>query len=249
MTAAGLKAVYSHPQALAQCEQYLKAMTGVEIIAVYDTAGGAKLVAEQKIFGAAALALVVLIVVTTIISDRMTQHLSELQQRYVPQVELGPTLEGQFEDITRALQDAVAADDTEALAETRSLKDAFLSRLSIAAGVLDPAKISALHGAMEEYFAAKRRLFTGAAPPPAAVNVGDDWGRRLADELAECAGPDRMLFDVVYDPWPTPLAAAWEKRGGRVAGGLDLLVHQAVGQLRLMTGRDVPPRVLRAAIR
>ena len=37
---------------------------------------------------------------------------------------------------------------------------------------------------MEEYFQAKRRLFTGVAPPPAAVNIGDPYGRRLADELA-----------------------------------------------------------------
>jgi UDP-N-acetylmuramoyl-L-alanyl-D-glutamate--2,6-diaminopimelate ligase len=41
-----------------------------------------------------------------------------------------------------------------------------------------------LHGDMEGYFQAKRRLFTGIAPPPAAVNVGDPYGRRLADELA-----------------------------------------------------------------
>ena len=41
-----------------------------------------------------------------------------------------------------------------------------------------------LHGDMEEYFQAKRRLFTGIEPPPAAVNVGDPYGRRLADELA-----------------------------------------------------------------
>jgi UDP-N-acetylmuramoyl-L-alanyl-D-glutamate--2,6-diaminopimelate ligase len=41
-----------------------------------------------------------------------------------------------------------------------------------------------LHGGMEEYFQAKRRLFTGLAPPPAAVNVGDPFGRRLADELS-----------------------------------------------------------------
>lgn len=41
-----------------------------------------------------------------------------------------------------------------------------------------------LHRTMEDYFQAKRRLFTGAQPPPAAVNVGDDWGRRLAAELA-----------------------------------------------------------------
>ena len=40
-----------------------------------------------------------------------------------------------------------------------------------------------LHGDMEEYFQAKRRLFTGIAAPPAAVNVGDPYGRRLADEL------------------------------------------------------------------
>jgi UDP-N-acetylmuramoyl-L-alanyl-D-glutamate--2,6-diaminopimelate ligase len=42
-----------------------------------------------------------------------------------------------------------------------------------------------LHGTMEDYFAAKRRLFTGAAPPPAAINVGDEWGRRLASDLED----------------------------------------------------------------
>jgi prephenate dehydratase len=47
VTAGDLKVVYSHPQALAQCEQYLQAMPGVEIIAVYDTAGGAKMVADD----------------------------------------------------------------------------------------------------------------------------------------------------------------------------------------------------------
>jgi arogenate/prephenate dehydratase len=47
--------VYSHPQALAQCERYLKDL-GVTVEAVYDTAGGAKLVSEQKLTTAAALA-------------------------------------------------------------------------------------------------------------------------------------------------------------------------------------------------
>jgi prephenate dehydratase len=50
-----IKVVYSHPQALAQCERYLKDL-GVTVEAVYDTAGGAKLIAEQKQAGAAALA-------------------------------------------------------------------------------------------------------------------------------------------------------------------------------------------------
>ena len=54
-TLADVKVVYSHPQALAQCERYLRDL-GVSVEAVYDTAGGAKLIAEQKQAGAAALA-------------------------------------------------------------------------------------------------------------------------------------------------------------------------------------------------
>jgi arogenate/prephenate dehydratase len=54
-TIADVKTVYSHPQALAQCERYLRGL-GVQVEAVYDTAGGAKLVAEQRLVGAAALA-------------------------------------------------------------------------------------------------------------------------------------------------------------------------------------------------
>ncbi|MFC8294171.1 shikimate dehydrogenase [Streptomyces sp. NPDC057242] len=64
------------------------------------------------------------------------------------------------------------------------------------------------------------------------------------------AVPDAVgtLFDVLYDPWPTPLAAAWSDRGGKVVGGLDLLVHQAVLQVELMTGRaPAPLAAMRAA--
>ena len=53
-----------------------------------------------------------------------------------------------------------------------------------------------LHGTMEEYFQAKRRLFTGVQPPPAAVNVGDEWGRRLADELAQAHRAPLVTFGL-----------------------------------------------------
>ncbi|MEU4346325.1 shikimate dehydrogenase [Streptomyces sp. NPDC023838] len=49
------------------------------------------------------------------------------------------------------------------------------------------------------------------------------------------------LFDVLYDPWPTALAAAWSANGGAVVGGLDLLVHQAVLQVEQMTGTEKAP--------
>ena len=53
-----------------------------------------------------------------------------------------------------------------------------------------------LHGTMDGYFEAKRRLFTGAQPPPAAVNVGDEWGRRLASELAEVHRAPLVTFGL-----------------------------------------------------
>src|SRR5262245_30948538 len=46
------------------------------------------------------------------------------------------------------------------------------------------------HGDMESYFQAKRRLFLAEPRPVAVVNVGDEYGRRLADEL-----PDAITFD------------------------------------------------------
>ncbi|MFE9364265.1 shikimate dehydrogenase [Streptomyces sp. NPDC006978] len=66
----------------------------------------------------------------------------------------------------------------------------------------------------------------------------------LADAVPTAPG---TLFDVLYEPWPTALAARWSAAGGAVVGGLDLLVHQAVLQVERMTGRDAPLAVMRAA--
>ncbi|MFM9448591.1 shikimate dehydrogenase [Streptomyces acidiscabies] len=69
------------------------------------------------------------------------------------------------------------------------------------------------------------------------------------DALAH-AVPERpaTLFDVLYDPWPTELAARWSMYGGAVVSGLDLLVHQAVLQVEQMTGhRPAPLDAMRKA--
>ncbi|MEU9385578.1 shikimate dehydrogenase [Streptomyces sp. NPDC048279] len=69
------------------------------------------------------------------------------------------------------------------------------------------------------------------------------------DALA-AAVPERptTLFDVLYHPWPTALAARWSMFGGAVVSGLDLLVHQAVLQVEEMTGRvPVPVDAMRRA--
>ncbi len=54
-TIEAIRKVYSHPQALAQCETFLRDH-GVEAIPAYDTAGSAKMVAEQRLIGVGAIA-------------------------------------------------------------------------------------------------------------------------------------------------------------------------------------------------
>ncbi|MGW0625489.1 shikimate dehydrogenase [Streptomyces sp. NPDC002758] len=64
-----------------------------------------------------------------------------------------------------------------------------------------------------------------------------------ATDALAAAVPERpaTLFDVLYEPWPTALAARWSMFGGAVVSGLDLLVHQAVLQVEQMTGRAPAP--------
>lgn len=53
------------------------------------------------------------------------------------------------------------------------------------------------------------------------------------------------VFDVIYDPWPTPLTTDAASAGRPVVTGLDLLAHQAALQVELMTGVSVDADVLR----
>jgi shikimate dehydrogenase len=65
-----------------------------------------------------------------------------------------------------------------------------------------------------------------------------------ATMLAQAA----CVLDVVYHPWPTPLAMAVQGAGGRLATGLDMLLHQAFGQVEHFTGREAPRVRMRDAL-
>ena len=72
-------------------------------------------------------------------------------------------------------------------------------------------------------------------------------GAQSPDLVERCAEVP-VVFEVLYDPWPTPLAAAAAKEPGRtLIGGLDLLVHQAALQFELFTGLPAPLTQLRGA--
>lgn len=67
----------------------------------------------------------------------------------------------------------------------------------------------------------------------------------LAEELAAAFPPNGgtaggVLLDVAYDPWPSRIATAWTDAGGRVVPGLEMLLYQAVEQVRLFTGLGGP---------
>lgn len=100
-------------------------------------------------------------------------------------------------------------------------------------------------GVRLEPWAAAAELLSGAEVVVTTVpSSGQEVVVGAVDAASEAPG---VLLDVVYDPWPTPAAAAWTARGGRAVGGFSLLLHQAVAQVRLMTGLQPDVEALRRA--
>jgi shikimate dehydrogenase len=106
---------------------------------------------------------------------------------------------------------------------------------SAAVGV--PIRVLPLAGAAAAVAAADVVIST--LPPRAA----DALAGELAEELAAhpssalpAHGSPGVLLDVAYDPWPSRIAAVWQEAGGTVVPGLEMLIYQAVEQVRHFTG-------------
>ena len=72
----------------------------------------------------------------------------------------------------------------------------------------------------------------------------------VADAIASRLAPreGQILLDVIYSPRDTALRTTFEKAGGVVAEGTDMLVYQGAAQVQLMTGRSPDPAVMRHAL-
>ncbi|WP_072688831.1 shikimate dehydrogenase [Rhodococcus marinonascens] len=88
----------------------------------------------------------------------------------------------------------------------------------------------------------------GARCAGAAVLVSTVPSAAISDHTA-MVGRAPFVLDAIYDPWPTPLARAVEAAGGRVVGGLEMLLHQAFGQVEQFTGLPAPRSAMAAALR
>jgi shikimate dehydrogenase len=72
-------------------------------------------------------------------------------------------------------------------------------------------------------------------PPEAVISTlpgGADHPYRFDSSIRASS----VLFDVAYDPWPSPLAVEWLEAGGRVIPGIEMLVNQALLQVRIFVG-------------
>lgn len=70
----------------------------------------------------------------------------------------------------------------------------------------------------------------------------------VAGEFSGTVADTAVLLDAIYDPWPTPLAAAVAAAGGRVVSGLQMLLNQAYAQVEQFTGMPAPREVMAAAL-
>src|SRR5262245_32760235 len=109
-------------------------------------------------------------------------------------------------DLQRLFREMLEAGDRSAAIEASSHASALhrLDHVRFAALVFTNLSHEHLdfHTDMEDYFQAKRRLFV-EEPPPAAINVGDEYGRRLAAER-----PDALTFGLAPDAQIGPDALA-----------------------------------------
>jgi UDP-N-acetylmuramoyl-L-alanyl-D-glutamate--2,6-diaminopimelate ligase len=108
------------------------------------------------------------------------------------------------------------------------------------------------HGTMEEYFAAKRRLFTEAEPSIAVLNTDDSYGRRLADEL-----PEPVTFGLERDATYRAVDVEVSLEGSRfIVDGLELHtplrgrfnVYNALGAFATARALGVPATAAAAAV-
>jgi shikimate dehydrogenase len=115
----------------------------------------------------------------------------------------------------------------------------------------DPARARAVQATAQAVgVAAEFADLEPGAPALAAGLVISTLPAGAADPLADARWrPGQAVLDVIYEPWPTALAAAAAGCGAVVLGGAVLLLHQAAAQVQLMTGRAAPVEAMRAALR
>ena len=128
------------------------------------------------IVSSAAAALLLTLIGSAWIGARQTRDLRDVEQRLVPRLELGPKLQTEFDHLHQAMQDAVAAQDTQALEATSANRSRMFELIASGRAVLDPSDAALLRWAIHDYYEraqdVSRRLIAG------------DTGEALIEQMA-----------------------------------------------------------------
>lgn len=92
------------------------------------------------------------------------------------------------------------------------------------------------------------RLALGAWPEHVDLVVSTVPGVAWVDLASTLPRGDGVVLDVVYADGVSLLASVAHERGYVVVPGTDMLLHQAVEQVRLMTGQTPPVEAMRTAL-
>jgi shikimate dehydrogenase len=208
----------------------------------------------------------------------LTMPLKEAGLRLAAEASPTASAAGAANTLVRRPDGAWRADNTDVAGMVRVLREAGLSSGTpgitvLGGGGTARAALVAAHelGAEAVTLVARRPAALDELAPVAAVLglrlVGHGWAdaagafdadavistvpKGAADHLAGAVvwRPGTVLFDAIYDPWPTPLAAGALAHGNPVVSGLDLLLAQALSQFEQFTGvRPAPEAAMCAAL-
>lgn len=140
------------------------------------------------LLGTALLSLVLMIVGSEIIASQVRSELDHVEARLVPRAKLAVELEASFVELTRALQDAVSAQDMEGLAAAKKIRDDLLKMIDEAGPALETVDAVALRTALEAYFDTAHRvsvmLISGGAGEQALPAISEmQEKQRIAERL------------------------------------------------------------------
>jgi len=158
-----------------------------------------KLKFQQKMLigpGLAALAFCFVLAITLIFGSRSVNQMQMVETGYYPSVEMSRDLEEHLNGIQRGLQDAVAAKNSEGLADTDALKDKFLQRIQKEQNnpVLDRRDLEQLDSEMRDYYLQARQ----STERMIAGNVTEDLSQSLASM--------RSKYNAIHDKLQTNTA-------------------------------------------
>ena len=121
----------------------------------------------------------------------------------------------------------IGAERVTVLARRPEAAAALVDRLRVSGGGTAELASGGLTGAEATAAVATATLVISTLPGTAGATL----------ELPQ--GIERVpLVDVAYDPWPSPLAERWRSAGGRAESGIDMLVFQALVQVRIFVSGD-----------